>query len=100
MGLKVRLHQKARADLESIRDYLLQHADRSAAERVRVHLRQKIQRLADHPNIGTATSNPDIRIVPPTKYPYRIYYTVAGPVVVILHIRHTNRREPDLEDLR
>ncbi|HEY5827616.1 MAG TPA: type II toxin-antitoxin system RelE/ParE family toxin [Hyphomicrobiaceae bacterium] len=31
----------------------------------------------------------------PTRYPYRIYYTVQGDEVVILHIRHTARRAPD-----
>ena len=43
-------------------------------------------------------SNPEIRILPPTLYPYRIYYTVQGDDVVILHIRHSARSEPD--DLR
>lgn len=36
--------------------------------------------------------------LPPTRYPYRIYYAVLGDDVVILHIRHTARSTP--EDLR
>jgi plasmid stabilization system protein ParE len=29
--------------------------------------------------------------------PYKIYYTIAGDVVHILHVRHTARGSPDLE---
>ena len=97
MGLKVRLHRRARSDLRSIRDHLL-HARRSA-ERVRAHLMQKIARLVMSPIIGTATSNPKIRILPPTRYSYRIYYTVTDVAVVILHIRHSARHDPDLGGL-
>jgi len=100
MGLKVRLHRQAQADLQSIYDYLVRHAGDRAAERVRLHLRQKIMRLADRPYIGTATTEPGIRILAPTKYPYRIYYTLTDTAVIILHIRHTARREPDLGNLR
>jgi hypothetical protein len=45
--------------------------------------------------VGLATSNPHIRILPPTRYPYRIYYTVQSDELVILHIRHTARLAPD-----
>ena len=99
MGLKVRLHRRARSDLRSIRDHLLQHASPRSAERVRAHLMQKIARLVMSPIIGTATSNPKIRILPPTRYSYRIYYTVTDVAVVILHIRHSARHDPDLGDL-
>ena len=51
------------------------------------------------PLIGVATSEPGIRILPPTRYPYRIYYTVTDVAVVILHIRHSARHDPDLGDL-
>jgi plasmid stabilization system protein ParE len=51
--------------------------------------------LVTNPFIGVVSSNPQIRILPPTRYPYRIYYTVQGEDVVILHIRHTARLAPD-----
>jgi plasmid stabilization system protein ParE len=59
-----------------------------------VALAARIERLRSHPLIGIATDNPDIRVLPPTRYPYRIYYTVRGDEVVILHIRDTARRAP------
>lgn len=73
MGLRVRLHARARADLEAIRDYLLEHAGKQAAERVRSHLRSRIARLALLPQLGTPTSHPDVRALAPTKYPFLIY---------------------------
>jgi len=99
MALKVRLHARARSDLRFIRDYLLEHAGGSAADRVRAHLQQKISRLSTSPNIGTQTSDPNIRIMPPTRYPYRVYYTITDEAVIVLHIRHTARRDPDPGDL-
>lgn len=99
MGLKITLHRRAQRDLQNIMDYLLQEAGAKAAERVRNHLRRKIHRLASIPHMGKATTNPDIRILPPTLYPYRIYYTVTDRAVVVLHIRHSARRDPSLGDL-
>lgn len=96
MGLKVVLHRRAEHDLQTIQIYLLQEAGAQAADRVRAHLRAKIHRLANNPRIGRPTTNPDIRILPPTRYQYRIYYTVAREAVVILHFRHTSRLDPDL----
>ena len=89
---------RARADLASIRSYLMQHAG-LAANRVRSHLRRKIIRLAEVPLAGVSTTRAGIRILPPTRYPYRIYYTVTDASVVILHIRHTSRRSPEIDDI-
>lgn len=99
MALTVRLDAQARSDLEAIRAYLTLHAVAAAADRVRAHLRQRIRRLRHTPLIGVTTSEPGIRILPPTRYPYRIYYTVTADAVVVLHIRHSARRDPDLGEL-
>ncbi len=99
MALKVRLHARARADLRAIRDYLLENAGPGPAERVRLHLKEKIARLSESPNIGTRSSMPQIRVLPPTRYPYRIYYTTVADAVIILHIRHTARQTPERGEL-
>lgn len=95
MGLKVRLHLRAEADPLSIHDYLVQHASSRSAERVRTHLLQRIKRLSRLPYMGMGTGEPEIRILAPTRYPYRAYYAIQGNEVVILHIRHTSRHPPD-----
>lgn len=99
MGLKIVIHQRAKRDLEEIQQYLLRQADPLAADRVRAHLRKRIARLAAVPRMGKPSTHPDIRILPPTRFRYRIYYTLSAEAVVILHIRHTARRPPDLGGL-
>jgi plasmid stabilization system protein ParE len=95
MALKVRLHRRARADLRSIHDFLIQSASARAADRVRAHLWQRITQLSRLPHMGVVTSERRIRILAPTRYPYRIYYTVQRNEVAILHIRHTARQAPE-----
>ena len=96
--MKIRLDRQARADLKEIRDFLLEHASEAAANKVRDHLRGRIARLAKTPSIGVGTSDPDVRILSPAKYPYRIYFSVRGDTIVILHIRHTSRKIPELDN--
>jgi len=93
--MNIRWDVRALDDLRDIRRYIAQHGSLAAADRVREHLRSRIERLIARPLIGVLTSNPEIRILPPTRYPYRIYYTIQGDDVVILHIRHSARSEPD-----
>jgi toxin ParE1/3/4 len=97
--MKVRLDEQARRDLIDIRTSLRRHASPAAGERVHSHLRSRIKGLGKHPYIGTRASEPDVRVLAPSRYPYRIYYTVTHDAVIILHVRHTARREPDLSRL-
>ena len=99
MALKVRLQRRARTDLAGIRAYLLQEAGEQAANRVRQSLQQRMLRLSARPMLGAMTNNPRIRVLAPTKYPYRIYYSVTATTVIILHIRHTARRPLDPRSL-
>lgn len=96
--MNIRWDARALSDLRDIRRYIARHGSPAAADRVREHLRIRVERLLARPLIGVLTSHPEIRILPPTRYPYRIYYTIQREEVVILHIRHSARSEPD--DLR
>lgn len=93
--MNIRWDARALEDLRNIRHYIAERASPAAADRVREHLRTRIARLLTRPLIGVLTSNSEIRILPPTRYPYRVYYTIQGDAVVILHIRHSARSEPD-----
>jgi plasmid stabilization system protein ParE len=99
MALKLRLDPRAKRDLVEIRTYLLDHAGPAAANRVREHLRVRFHRLRGNPMIGVVTAEPGIRLLAPTRYPCRIYYTATARELVILHVRHSARRDPDLGDL-
>ncbi len=59
-----------------------------------------MRRLALQPfRLGRPTATPDVRILSLRRYPYRLYYTVTAVAVVILHIRHTSRLDPNLGEL-
>lgn len=92
--MNLRWDARAIQDLREIRAYIAAHGSSAAAGRVRRHLEVRADRLRTHPYMGPPSSNPEIRILAATRYPYRIYYTVQGNDVVILHIRHTARQPP------
>ena len=66
--MKLRFDPRAIQDLHDIRAYLVAHASRQAAEVVGRHLRTRIERLKSLPLIGIATDNPEVRVLPPTRY--------------------------------
>jgi plasmid stabilization system protein ParE len=100
VALKVKWHRRAARDLRSIHDHLVQESGVPAAKRVRAELRHSARGLALQPFLlGRPIPDSEIRILSLTRYPYRIYYTVTAVAVVILHIRHSARLDPDLGDL-
>ena len=96
MVLKLKLDVQAWDDISAIRDHIIAEVSVAAADRVRDHLRKCMESLRHNPRLGVRTTDPDIRILPPTRYPYRIYYTITDEAVVILHIRHSARRDPGI----
>ena len=86
---------RAIQDVNDIHRYIAANGSEGAAERVRQHLHARIDQLRGHPYLGRKSSNPEIRILAATRYPYLIYYAVESDNVVILHIRHTSRQAPD-----
>jgi toxin ParE1/3/4 len=97
--MRLEFRPLAVADLAEIRDGQLQRAGSQAAENVRRHLLKRFNRLCEKPDLGLTTSHSGIRILSPTNYPYRFYFTVIEDAVVILHIRHTSRRLKRLDRL-
>ena len=70
--MNLRWDARALQDLRDIRSYVAVHGSPAAADRVRQHLHTRVYRSLTNPFIGVATTNPQIRILPPTRYPYRI----------------------------
>ena len=96
--LRLEISARARDDLAEIRAYL-HRVDPAAAARVGRHLSTRIKRLASLPDLGSVTDRPGLRILYPTRYPYRIYYAVLDDAVRILHVRHTSRELPGIENV-
>jgi toxin ParE1/3/4 len=89
--MKVRYTLRAQADLASIFTYLDQRAP-AAARSVKALLEWRIASLAEFPFAAPRTDEPCVRELAIIRYPYKIYYEVAGDEVWVLHIRHTARR--------
>ncbi len=88
--MRVRYTLRAHADLDAIFTYLDQRAP-TAARSVKALLERRIASLADFPFAAPATDEPNVRELTIVRYPYKIYYEVAGDEVWVLHIRHTAR---------
>jgi plasmid stabilization system protein ParE len=99
MVVKLRFTARAVGDLENIRAYLVARNPRGA-ERVRAHIELTIDRLANFPELGPATDEPSVRVLPLTRYPYLIYYSLVGDDLVILHIRQAARKPVDPSGLK
>ena len=89
--MKIRYTIRARADLAEIRSYLVDRNPRAAAVVIGA-IRRRIAWLAEFPLMAPETDERGVRALPLVRYPYRVYYEVAGEVVRILHVRHTRRQ--------
>jgi toxin ParE1/3/4 len=89
--MRVRYTSEAFADREKIFQYLRERSP-SGARNVLASIRDAVAQLADHPQSGYRTDDPDVRVLFVARYPYKIFYRVFGEVVEIAHIRHTSRR--------
>jgi addiction module RelE/StbE family toxin len=90
--MKVRYSPQAAADLAAIADYLTERST-SGAIAVERALRTTIALIADFPGSGRQVEQrAGVRVIPVTRYPYLIFYTVADNALVVLHVRHASRR--------
>lgn len=98
MELKIHLTERAGADLDEIKAYLVPQ-DSEAAERVRFSIEQAINTISFFSGIGQPTDKQGVYMLPVVRYPYRIYHTKSADTVTILHIRHTSRDVPHKDEL-
>ena len=90
--MRIRYTPHARADIEFIYSYLQEYSS-SGAKNVMHAIRTSIEYIARMPLSSGTTNNPDVRVRTVLKYRYKIFYSIVGDAVEILHIRHTSRRE-------
>jgi toxin ParE1/3/4 len=85
---------RALRDLESIAAYLGER-NPTGAINVLGAIKSSVDTLSFFPQIGRLVDNAGHRRVPVLRYPYLVFYRVAGDELLILHIRHTSRRPID-----
>lgn len=93
--MRLRYTLLALADLEQMLDYV---AERSPQGAIRIHTRIRaiLDLLLDYPLIGTPTSEPGVRRLTVTPYPYLIFYEVAGDEIIVHAVRHGARNPSDM----
>jgi addiction module RelE/StbE family toxin len=85
--MRIRWTVPAADDLESVKNYLLQHYPQFAELTVRT-VYQRIRSLRVAPFRGRPGHSSGTRELPLTPLPYVVVYSVKSEVVEILHIHH------------
>jgi plasmid stabilization system protein ParE len=89
--MRLRYRAQALGDIDAIHRYLNERSPSGARSVVRA-IYASIQLVAEHPLSYQRTDDPDIRVHVVRRYNYKIFYSVAGDAVEIIHVRHTSRR--------
>jgi len=64
--------------------------------RVQARIQAVTDLLLCHPGIGALTTDPSIRRMTTSAYPYLIFYEVAGDELIIHAVRHGARNPADM----
>jgi addiction module RelE/StbE family toxin len=91
--MRVRFTRPARANLQSIYDYISQDDPRSASHLI-AQLIERARSLGENPHEGRETDEAKARVVVVPKLRYFIFYSIENGEVHITHIRHTSRQRP------
>jgi toxin ParE1/3/4 len=79
---------EALADLDGIFDYIANHYP-AISDAFQNRLHAVITRVARWPESAQEVSErTGVRVAPPIRYPYKIFYRVSGDTVEILHVHH------------
>jgi toxin ParE1/3/4 len=94
--MRVKYSKRAVADLRQIAAYYARSDDPAVGERIAERIQQVVARIAVTPLSGRpVVQRPGVRVVPLLSYRYKVFYTVVGDSIRIVHIRHTSRRPFD-----
>ena len=88
--MKLGYAPRALRDLQGIAAYLVQRSP-SGAENVLSAIKSSIDALTVFPEMAPVVDDRHHRRLPVLRYPYAIFYRIAGDELLILHIRHTSR---------
>jgi toxin ParE1/3/4 len=91
--MKVVWTEAALADLADILAYTAEHHPSLVAP-IERRIRSVAARVGRWPESARAVEQrPDVRVAPLVRYPYRVFYRLAGEAVEILHVHHAAREE-------
>jgi toxin ParE1/3/4 len=84
--------------LRDLEEYL-QTRSPSGTRNVLAAIKQTIGNLEQFPKIGQRIDDEGRCRLPVVRYPYVVFYRLAGDDIFVLHIRHAARRPLKSEDL-
>jgi plasmid stabilization system protein ParE len=91
--MKIEYAPRAAADLINIGTQSRRAFGEVVAAMLEKHIRATVARIATMPESAQRLpQRPRVRVVPLGRYPFKIFYTVVGDAITILHIRHASRR--------
>ena len=88
--MRVRLTSRAYGELEQISNFFSDRSPKTAVAIFAV-LDRIFARLQTMPYQGRATSVPSVRCLVVPRFPYKVFYRVAGDTVEVLSIFHTSQ---------
>jgi plasmid stabilization system protein ParE len=91
--MKVEFSTRAVNDLRKISAHSRQEFGASVVAALELRFRNAIEQISADPESGPRVEQrPGMRVLPLVRYPFKVFYRIAGDTVRILHIRHTARR--------
>jgi toxin ParE1/3/4 len=91
--MKVEYSPRAIADLTRIGEQSRRTFGDAVAAALETYIRATVARIAVVPDgAQQVPQRPGVRVVPLVRYPFKIFYAVAGDTINVLHIRHSARR--------
>ena len=91
--MRVEYAPRAFADLNRIGEQSRKAFGDAVAAALGTYIRATIARIAVVPDgAQQLRQRPGVRVIPLVRYPFKIFYTVVGGTINILHIRHAARR--------
>jgi plasmid stabilization system protein ParE len=89
-SVRIRFTPRARGDVDQIYEYLNERSP-SGARNVLLAIHAGVQFVAERPKGSEQTDDPTVRVKVVRRYRYKIFYSIIGETVEILHVRHTSR---------
>jgi plasmid stabilization system protein ParE len=89
--MSIRYTPRARGDIERIYRYLDERSP-SGARNVLKAIYAGVQFIAEQPEASARTDDQTVRVKIVRRYRYKIFYSIVGDTIEVLHVRHASRR--------
>jgi plasmid stabilization system protein ParE len=96
--VRLRYTPRALAELDEVLTYIGAHSPRGAS-RVQARIQAIANLLAEYPGAGQTTSNPRLRRIVTTPYPYLLFYEATEEEVIVIGVRHGARDPASMPDV-